>query len=178
MRVHFSFGSGHGPRHHRGPRYHRGPRNSSRRHYGHRHGGGVEVSSRGFKVLLGIILLIIGGICLYFNYSKSSKYDNYLECYGRVIDYDTGSNYNMWAEVVEYEVGGVTYRVTSSSYSNMPREIGDLVKVKYNPYAPSRAIVDKLSDSIILYVVGGAFAVVGFISLISSIKGNSKEEID
>lgn len=170
MRVSFHIGSGRGS--HRGHRPHR------HHHHHHHSGGGIVISGRGGKIFIGLILLMIGSFVLFFNFvtNNSSKYDNYVEVYGRVVDYNVGSDHDTWAEIVEYEVNGRKYEVSSKSYSNYPKDIGALMKVKYNPLAPSQAVVYKKSDNIMVYVIGGIFTAVGLGITVSGLFTRASKE--
>lgn len=159
MRISFNFGSGH-----RYNRYHRGVSVSTTRPLG-----------KTGKMIFGIIFLIIGLLVCWFKFSSDSKLSNYVEVNGRVVDYKMNSD-GLYGEIVEYEVNGSKYVVYSNSYSNIPKSIGSVVTVKYNPIAPSQAVLNKSSENILLYGIGGVFVVVGGIVLFLSLK--EKKAID
>lgn len=123
-------------------------------------------------ILFGAIFAIIGAALLWFAVSTIKTYNEKSEIFkpaiATVVDYNQNSE-GLQAIVVEYEVGGETYRKASNSYSNMPKSIGSTVEIKYNPLNPKDAIWVNDSTNIIMPLVGGLFVLVGFIIIISSV---------
>lgn len=120
-----------------------------------------------------INFFIAGFALLCFAVSSIKTYNEknktFVETTSKVVDY----NYNdegLQAIVVEYVVDGKIYRRVSNSYSNMPKSIGTVVSVKYNPNNPQDAIWTSDSTNIILPIFGVVFTLAGVIVVISSIK--------
>lgn len=122
-------------------------------------------------ILFGLIFAIIGGALLWFSVSSIKTYNDKNETFkpvvATVVDYNQNDE-GLQAIVVEYEVDGETYRKASNSYSNMPKSIGSTVEVKYNPLNPKDAIWVNDSTNIIMPLIGGVFALIGVIIIISS----------
>ena len=125
---------------------------------------GFHIRGSAPKFVLGIIFFLFGSFFLWqgFN-SKIDGGNNYLKTTGQVVNYERSEGF--YREIIEYEVNGVKYVLYSSSYTERPRSIGTTVKVKYNPYIPSQAIVDNSSGRTVIFVIGGIFVVIGGIFL-------------
>lgn len=153
MRISFNFGSTHRHNHYV---------NST-------NGGATKQMGKKGKIILGAIFLIVGLLVCWFKFYSDGKTSNYVEVNGRVVDYKMNSD-GLYGEIVEYEVNGAKYIVYSNSYSNIPKSIGSVMSVRYNPSAPSQAVLNKKADYILIYGIGGTFAVVGGIVLVIGLK--------
>ena len=130
-------------------------------------------------IFMGLIFLVIGICLLLFSFSSikshNEKSKSYVEIDSIVVDYKINSD-GLQAIIVEYVVDGQTFTKESNSYSNMPKDIGTEVAVKYNPNNPGDAIWVHDSTNIILPVIGGLFSVFGLIFVVSMsvslVKGN------
>lgn len=131
-------------------------------------------------ILFGFIFAVVGIGLLLFSVSTIKNYNEknktYTETTSVVVDYAYDDE-GLEAIIVEYKVNGVSYKKQSNSYSNMPKSKGTQVKIKYNPDDPSDAIWVNDSTNIVLPLVGGVFALVGIIIVVSSAKKmkNQKE---
>lgn len=171
MRVNIHFG-GRGRRH-----VDRGvPRNHRHHHYyrGGRSGrGGVQSSSKS-AIIIGIVFLLFTALFGFIAYNDANKTKNYIEISGRVVDYydkwDSSSGQYLYSEIVEYIVDGKVYEITTSSSSSVPLPFGSRVNVYYNPVNPGVAVVNKKSNTVIIYVFCGIFGVAGIAVLFSGIK--------
>lgn len=125
------------------------------------------------RILFGLIFAVVGIGLLLFSVSTIKTYNEknktFTETTSVVVDYAYNDE-GLEAIIVEYTVGGKAYRKQSNSYSNMPKLKGTQVKVKYNPNDPSDAIWVNDSTNIVLPLVGGLFALVGIIIVVSSFK--------
>lgn len=130
-------------------------------------------------ILFGLIFAVIGIGLLLFSVSTIKNYNQknktYTETTSVVVDYAYDDE-GLEAIIVEYTVDGKAYRKQSNSYSNMPKSKGTQVKVKYNPNDPSDAIWVNDSTNIVLPLVGGLFALVGIIIVVSSAKKMKSEK--
>lgn len=130
-------------------------------------------------ILFGLIFAVIGIGLLLFSVSTIKNYNQknktYTETTSVVVDYAYDDE-GLEAIIVEYTVNGKAYRKQSNSYSNMPKSKGTQVKVKYNPNDPSDAIWVNDSTNIVLPLVGGLFALVGIIIVVSSAKKMKSEK--
>lgn len=130
-------------------------------------------------ILFGLIFAVIGIGLLLFSVSTIKNYNQknktYTETTSVVVDYAYDDE-GLEAIIVEYTVNGKAYRKQSNSYSNMPKSKGTQVKVKYNPNDPSDAIWVNDSTNIVLPLVGGLFALVGIIIVVSSVKKMKSEK--
>ena len=161
-----------------GIHFHFGPRHN------HRHGGyrrrrryggvsvGTTISSSTSKILVAALLLFIAFTVLFFVINGKNRTAHYVEVQGRVVDYRINDD-GLYGEVVEYEVNGYRYIVYSNSYSSFPKNIGSSITVKYNPAAPSQAVLNTPSDNIVTYGIVLVFGVIGVILLVSGIRGKT-----
>lgn len=174
MRFSVHFGGGH----HNHRHYHR-----PHHHYHHHHhgGGGIVISSSKGMIIMGVIILIIASALLFAGNHFANSTEGFIKTEGYVVDYherwDSDSGY-MYSEIVEYTVNGKTYTKSSSSSSTYPKSIGSKMTVEYNPRNPNDAVVGGTTRNIMIYVIGGIFALVGVFILVKGIKNGltSKEE--
>lgn len=131
------------------------------------------------KILMGLLCLLVGIGLISFGIKKMNdfkeKNKTYIETIAKVVDYkdDFDSDGDrMQAEIVEYTVNGETYRATSPDSSTDPDALGSEVKIKYNPNNPEEVIWVGDNTHIILFIVGGVFALVGLFILVSHRKSN------
>ena len=131
--------------------------------------------------MIGLIFAIIGIGLLAYSVSTIKSYNEknktYKEITSVVVDH-VQNDEGLEAIIVEYTVDGRAYRKQSNSYSNMPKSTGTKVQIKYNPNNPNDVIWLNSSTNIVLPLVGGLFALVGIIVVISNAKKmKSKKEV-
>lgn len=96
----------------------------------------------------------------------------------KVTDHRYGGYKIRYAEIAEYEVDGVTYRVQNNSASTAPKGVGSKITVAYNPDSPEDCFFPS-SDygaSVVLFVLSAAFTVGGAV-LIGYVVRERKMEI-
>ncbi len=107
----------------------------------------------------------------YYTLATRNKLSRYVEINAVVIDYkesisETDDSYNiLYAEIVQYQVNGVTYKATNSASSNSPKRIGSQIKIAYNPANPSDCIFVSSENLlfVVLFVFGAAFLAIGIL---------------
>ena len=170
MRVSVHIG-GRNSHHHKERRV---PRNYHRHHRNNYSGGG-GVSSPKAGIIIGIVFILFAALFGFLTYNNDMKRKDYIVTSGYVVDYyekwDSSSGQYLWAEIVEYNVDGKVYEVTSSSSSSSPLPYGSRVNVYYNPVNPGVSVVNQKSNSIIMYVFCGIFGVVGLAVTFFGFKG-------
>lgn len=118
------------------------------------------------QILVGLLFMILGIIFLFIAVKTINSYNEknktYIETNSVVVGYDYDDE-GLQAIIVEYKVNGRSYTKTSNSYSNMPKERGTKVKIKYNPNKPKDAIWVKDSTNIILPIISGLFILIGLV---------------
>lgn len=121
------------------------------------------------NIIIGIILLLIGilvlGIGILRLNEHNEKKKTYIDVTGVVIDYEVSYNDDdeeLYAPVVEYFVNGRRYETVSDSYSYPPKyDIGESVRLMYNPRNPQDVIFKHDNTSWIFMLIGGVFSAVG-----------------
>lgn len=102
-----------------------------------------EIKNSILMIIFGMIFIGFGcgmiGITIEKIKEYNEKNSSYVETTSRVVDYREDDN-GLKAIVVEYVVDGVSYYKDSDGYSNKPKKIGTIVKVKYNPDNPQDSI--------------------------------------
>jgi len=125
------------------------------------------------QILLGVLFAFIGGFMLIVSINQISDYKQkdktFTPITATVVSYDTNSD-GLQAIVVEYAVGTTIYREKSNVYSNMPKNIGTKVDIKYNPNDPKDIIWVEDSTNFILPLTSVIFIVCGFLICIGSFK--------
>ncbi len=133
------------------------------------------------NILAGILFLCIGvGLIagsLIYKQSTDKKLAAWPHANAVVVDYDTeykrdnnGDREIMYTEILEFEVDGKTYRVKSTSSSNIRPLLGTTREIAYDPVNPKN-FVEKSTASIaliIFIIVGAAFAVGGPVLIVTS----------
>ena len=125
-------------------------------------------------VLMGIgIVFVFISIFIFFTLNNAEKQQekktkNYVEIEGKVVDHvdkvdDDGV---LYAEVVEYVVNDQEYKVVNNVYTNKPKEIGETIKVRYNPDNPKEAVIDSNFLNIFKYAFSGLFMFIGVVFVI------------
>lgn len=131
-------------------------------------------------ILFGLTFAIIGIVLLFFAISSIKTYneknETFIETLSKVVDYEY-NNEGLQAIIVEYVVDGQTYQKVSNTYSNMPKNIGTEVSIKYNPNNPKDAIWSSDSTNIVLPLFGSVLIIVGIIVIIISIKNVKKQNL-
>ncbi len=129
--------------------------------------------------MIGLIFAIIGIDLLAYSVSTIKSYNEknktYKEITSVVVDH-VQNDEGLEAIIAEYTVDGRAYRKQSNSYSNMPKSTGTKVQIKYNPNNPNDVIWLNSSTNIVLPLVGGLFALVGIIVVISNVKKMKSEK--
>ena len=129
------------------------------------------------QVLIGVLFTFIGGFLLVFSVNQIKDYKEKDKTYkpisATVVAYDTNSD-GLQAVIVEYAVGTTIYREKSDVYSNLPKQMGTKVDLKYNPNNPEEIIWVGDSTNYILPLTSVIFIVCGFLICIGSFK--KKEE--
>lgn len=135
-------------------------------------------------LILAIVFFIVGCCLLIYSVKTINDYNEksktYIDVVGYVVDYEYDEPLNsnsLAAEIVEYEIDGKTYKVTSNTSSNTPRSRGSEVKLKYNPDNPNDVIWVNDSFNYILPIVGTVFTVLGIILSIQASRKIKNNEI-
>ena len=132
-------------------------------------------------ILLCIVVgigLIVGGS--FIKKGNDKKIAEWTHVTGTVVDYTSSKDMDddiMYSEIVEYEVGGVKYRLKSSSSSNVRPQTGKKREVAYDPAKPERAIIvsENRLMTTIMFIVGSVFTAIGALLIVSSVlKGRKK----
>lgn len=134
-----------------------------------------------FALLITCIFIVIGGGLLYFGFSFVVQQSNYVKVDAKVIsvrtfvNQDDGESVLMAVPTYEYYVNGVRYEVESKSATNAKNApiVGDIVTIRYNPENP-KDIVTKSWTVIMIFVMGGAFVILGGVAFVQVIKGKLK----
>jgi hypothetical protein len=125
-------------------------------------------------VLIGLFAIVVASLIFFFNYKEQARAKDYVETYGRVVDYYTqyDDGTTTYSEIVEYDVNGHSYYCSSSSYSSFPKSIGGEMKVKYDKRNPNECLIENKSGDILVYVVCGVFVVIGVGLVVIGARGN------
>ncbi len=133
------------------------------------------------SILFGVIFGVVGICMLLINFNNMKNYIEksriFVETQAIVVDYRYSDESSNKAVIVEYEVNGRTYKIASFYASNIVKNIGDIVKIKYNPYEPEDAIFKYDFSIIILIIMGFVFTFTGITIIIFGIKNNKAKEI-
>jgi nitrate reductase NapE component len=115
-------------------------------------------------MMLGLMFLAVGGM----GFMLSLPDPNWRQVNGTVVDISVsqGSNSLLYAPVVSYSVGGVNYRINSSTSTVLKPALNSTQTVIYNPINPSEARV-KTANFIFLAIA--IFPLIGLISFVFSI---------
>ena len=133
-------------------------------------------------ILLGVGVLAFAS---YYTVATRKKLNRYVEISAVVIDYketisETDDSYHiLYAEIVQYQVDGVTYTATNSASSNSPKRKGSTLKIAYNPDDPADCIFVSSSNIlvIVLFVLGAGFSAIGIlfaVRLVKTLRWNSR----
>ena len=133
-----------------------------------------SVWKRGTFWIAFIMILVGVGVLVgasFYTVATRKKLDRYVEINAVVIDYkesvsETDDGYTiMYAEIVQYEVDGITYKATNSASSNRPKRKGSTLKIVYNPANPADCIFVSSSNLlvIVLFVLGAGFSALGVV---------------
>ena len=129
------------------------------------------------QILIGVLFTFIGGFMLVVSVNQINDYKKkdkiFTPITATVVGYDTNSD-GLQAVIVEYAVGTTIYREKSDTYSNMPKEMGTRIDIKYNPNNPNDIIWVGDSANFILPLTSVIFIVCGFLICIGGAK--KKEE--
>ena len=138
---------------------------------------GIKITSNStLTIVFGIVLLFAGlglwgkAFLGYKKYEKAHK--DYVKIEAVVIGYDTDEK-GQKAEIVEYEVNGKKYNVTSPNYFSDPDELGEKETIIYNSKNPSEAEFDSIHADLI-EILGGIVCFIG--GIIFTIIGFSKRK--
>lgn len=98
--------------------------------------------------LLGLFTLVAGG---FYAYESFLLVQEGRSTEGIVVDFhqqvSSEDQQVRYAPIVEYRVGGATYRFASASYANSPAfEIGETLPVRYLPEQPDQARLDRFGS--------------------------------
>lgn len=126
-------------------------------------------------ILLGVGLLAFAS---YYTVATRKKLDRYVEINAVVIDYkesisETDDSYTiLYAEIVQYEVDGITYKATNSASSNSPKRKGSTLKIAYNPANPADCVFVSSSNLlfIVLFVLGAGFLAIGILFVVRLVR--------
>ena len=137
-----------------------------------------EKISTNLPRILGLIFSTIGlivlGLGLFFgnreyNFGKrAERISGKVLEYERVITYDSaGRPMTMFAPLIEYQLQGKTIQYHSTtSYSNLPYEVGELVPLLVDPAHPQEPEIDSFFDrwfvTLLLSFMGLVFTGVGY----------------
>lgn len=131
-------------------------------------------------ILLSLIFIIVGIILLFISISFIKTYNEknktYIAIKSKIVDYKYNDE-GLQAIVVEYAVDGQIYQKISDTYSNMPKNIGTEVLIKYNPANPQDIIWTSDNTNIILLIAGGIFFLMGLIIVIFCIKSVNNQKM-
>lgn len=126
-----------------------------------------------FWIAFILILLGVGVLAFasYYTVAIRKKLNRYVEISAVVIDYkesisETDDSYTiLYAEIVEYEVDGITYKATNSASSSNPKRKGSYLKIAYNPANPADCIFVGSENLlfIVLFVLGAGFLAIGIL---------------
>jgi len=129
------------------------------------------------KTFFTSIILVAIGVALSFYGNKLinefiNKNDPFIEVTATVIDYEyTGPEEDGAYIIYEYNVNGVSYKVSSNIKSTNLPTIGDTLTIKYNPNNPTEVVFLNGTNRVVMFV-GVGFIIIGifdffrFISLI------------
>ena len=67
----------------------------------------------------------------------------------------------VYAPIVEYEVEGKWYEVTSDEFTRDPPLEGTPIEVSYDPNEPHKAVLNKTKGSVQGYLLGAVFTALG-----------------
>ena len=148
-------------------------------------------------LLMCALFTFVGFFILDLSEKEKNKTKDYINVVGFVVDYkedyepnnNSNDNYDdkysyfdedyVYAPIVEYEVNGKFYLVSSDKYVRKPPLIGMPIEVSYDPNNPSEAIVDKHQTRIGNIIIGGLFIAIGpgmlIFVIVYSIKERRKE---
>ena len=122
-----------------------------------------EIKNSILMIVFGMFFVVFGCWLIGFTVETIKEYNeknsHYVETTSRVVDYRVDSE-GLKAIVVEYVVDGISYYKDSNGYSNRPKKIGTIVKVKYNPDNPGDSIWSFDIGNILLPL--GTFAFLAF----------------
>lgn len=133
-----------------------------------------------------LILIIVGIASILYSaisdYRLSQEAINYMAAEGIVVGYEeviNSKNRTLHAEIIEYNVGGIPYRIVSPVSKMNPAEIGTNMEVKYNPQNPQKAFLTKAAwqTNIIVLVFGLAALLLGLFILIKQAIISKREAI-
>ena len=120
--------------------------------------------------IVGLLFVVVGGILFYKNIEfkkiavegQATIVDIYKQ-----IDSDGETSYTV---IVEYVVDGQRYE-DSLDYYSAGMEIGENVKIYYDPNNPTKFSSDGVNIAFIIFIgLGGIFAIMGAVFMINSIK--------
>jgi len=127
--------------------------------------------------MISLIFIIVGIITLVLSIKHIKNYieksQTFVEIISEVINYDYESN-DTKAIIVEYTVKGKTYQNKSTTYTNIPPNIGTKMSIKYNPKNPQDIIWKLDTTNIIEPIIGILFTITGIIGLTNKIKKRKK----
>ena len=149
-------------------------------------------------LLMCALFTFAGFFILHLAEKEKNKTKDYINVVGFVVDYkkDYEPNNNsdddyddkyypyfdedyVYAPIVEYEVNGKFYLVSSDKYVRKPPLIGMPIEVSYDPNNPSEAVVDRHQTRIGNIVGGVIFIAIGpgilIFVIVCSIKERRKE---
>ena len=138
----------------------------------------MKFDAKNWAFVVALFAIIIGvGIFLfaiYYTVTEQSKLKNYTETSGVVVGYEERKSQShtdnhtvhttiTYAEVVEYVVDGVTYRVANDVSSTSPKNLGAVMKIAFRPSDPSDCIFvnSQKWTCVFLFVFGAAVAAFG-----------------
>ncbi len=130
----------------------------------------MKVKQSNFKVISALIFGLIGLIflliALVFNIDGTCKKNHWIESEATITSID---HHNDFKEI-SYVYKGVTYTITSSSYSSLS-DVGDIVKISINPNNPKDIYEHEMSTLyIVFYCVAFPFLIISAWFFISHIK--------
>ena len=122
------------------------------------------------SLLIGLLFIFLGTFAFVLgNFSLGNiNRKDLVPTKGVVIDYDDkySDGETLYAIIVEYEVDGQFFTIKGNSYSNTPRRIGSVVKLKYNPKNPAEAyLYDSKLELYIVGIISAIFVGLGLLSI-------------
>ncbi len=139
------------------------------------------------QILIGTLCFLIGAGMLiggfFYNKSRTDKLNSWTQTTGVVVDYkisydtdDDGFREEMYSEIVEFEVNGTKYTATDNSRSNVRPKMGKERVIAYNPDNPNQNmfVASGKTMLILLFALGGLFALLGAGSLVTVIVSKKK----
>lgn len=123
--------------------------------------------------LFGLIFVLIGIVGIAFSVKSINTYnekkESFIETTANVVSYRYDDD-GLAAIIVEYYVNEIPYQSISNSYSNMPKSIGSVVSIRYNPSNPNDMIWENDSTNIVIPIVCSVFTLVGLVIIGTGIK--------